>query len=170
MVGDRSLGEGWCTVKKRKPRELEWGETPWDDMPREELLREMQRAYAAVNAARSVLGILQGPDPSAFWKPRGSGYRALAMCTAVTSRVEERFDSESVYRAFYRYAVDVLFAPELGFGWAVCENGHMVGAGNDMRPPTKCFQCKKPMRPIEWRDIERPSPSSGNSDEGSKSQ
>lgn len=138
------------------PIKMKYGQTPWDDMPREELLREMQRAYAAAQAARSALALAAGPSPSAFWGPEGTGGRALAMCEAVTSRVEEKYSSEDVYRAFFRYAVDLLFTPELGHGWNICEKGHMLANVNGS-PMSTCSQCKRPMRRIEWRDIEPPS-------------
>lgn len=141
---------------------LEYGQTPWDDMSREELLREMQRAYAAVDAARSALELSVGSEPVPFWRAGGRGYRALEMCEAVVSRVERQFNSEDVYRAFFRYAVDLLFGPEFGSGWRVCPKGHMLGdtptTEGARRSHRVCSLCDAPMRDIEWRDIQPYSP------------
>jgi hypothetical protein len=161
-----------------KKRKLQFGETPWDTLTREELLREVQRMYAACTSAQSVLAIL-GPVPKTFdvfWNV-GSGRAAADKLDQIIGDVEARFDSESVYRAFFRYACDLLFRPLVlnseekryversrlsppshGFGWRICavpDCGVMTGHDDPRRPEPRCaVEGHGPMRPLEWRDLE----------------
>ena len=56
---------------------LKWGETPGDKLTREELLREVQRMYSAVESARSVMAMHKAYGDSPFWGHVGSGGQAL---------------------------------------------------------------------------------------------
>ena len=141
-------------------RDLNWGETPWDDMPREELVRETQRFYAAIVEAKSILGqSAYGRTAMPFWSSVGMGGRALARATKALEPYEGKWPGETPYRAFFRYAVDLLF-PGMGAGWHICDAcGFMLGSSPDGTPPAGCIDCAykgrtaPPLRPIEWRDL-----------------
>jgi hypothetical protein len=61
--------------------------------------------------------------------------------------------SGQIYRALTRYAVDLLFGPELGSGWHICDaDGTMLGKTRGQSEP-KCIQCGGKMRPIEPKDL-----------------
>src|SRR5579863_5439648 len=89
-------------------KKLQWGETPWDTLSKEELLREVQRMFSALETAQSVLRLVQDTE-SAYWGTQGSGGRALDRVSQVITSVYETYDAESVYRSFFRYASSLLF-------------------------------------------------------------
>ena len=139
-------------------RKLEWGETPWDNMPRAKLLRETQRMYAALVSARSPLAMMQQADPTApFWRLDGTGGKALA-------KVEQAlapYPGEPAYRSFFRYATDLLF-DGLGSGWMVCDKCDCMTAGVTAADrPKDCASCRMkvksepgvPVRPLRWSDL-----------------
>lgn len=139
-----------------EPKRLAWGKSPFDDMDRDELLLWARRMYAACVSARSVMALSMGPEPSSFWKEGGSGFDAMSKADMVVEEIERRFDSESVYRMFYRYADDLLFKPSLGFGWHICPEdgcGQMIGHDDESQPVPTCLKHKTTMRPIVWNDL-----------------
>lgn len=133
---------------------LKWGQTPWDNMSREELLREVQRMFAALTATRSVVAITRHSDPqSPYWSDQGTGGQALLMADeALGPWAKPNSDGEDVYRAFFRCAIDLLFKAPVGPGWMVCETCDEMLANRE-RPPTTCLR-GHPMRKLEWRDLE----------------
>jgi hypothetical protein len=140
-------------------KELRWGETPWDGLPREALLREVQRMYAALVAARSALKCLSDPS-SSFWSPLvGTGGLALVKIQKAVGPVEGEWNdgNEVAYDTFFRYANDLLFGPEVGHGWAACDGcPHLLGGGDAAGKP--CVFCAKDgrraiRRPLEWKDL-----------------
>lgn len=152
-------------------RELEWGETPWDPMSRDDLLREVQRMYAALVRLESIAKLCQIRDEgSPFWGPRGTGGGGLEMARQILEPLHEQHTSENIYRAFFRYAVDLLFQKsgfDIRTGWAVCDKcGQMIGAsaGDEIRDErtlvgTKCSErlpgkCDGVLRALEWKDLE----------------
>lgn len=181
-------------------KRLKWGETPWDGLSREELLRECQRMYAALQSAQSVIkncrisslwhrlpaGIQQDDVHEAleslakvdgYWG-YGVGGKTLEEVRQALSRADE-FDSEDVYRSFFRYATDLLFEDRggmhIGFGWDVCpECGVMIGRSGDGKrhggmacKDTATFGrtdgkvCPGVLRPIEWSDLKPAATQSG---------
>ena len=133
----------------------QWGETPFDDMDREELLRTAQRLWSGMVSARSCLRVFRAIDESSpYWCPQGAGGRALAKMDEVHEALSPDDEaSESIYRSFFRYADDLLFEnATLSSGWMICDKGHMI-ARISGPPLTDCTMCKRPMRPIEWRDL-----------------
>lgn len=146
--------------------DLQWGETPWDALSRDELLREVQRMASALISASSVLRILRAPQPhSLFWTDDGSGAEALVKATAALARIQP-YGNEAVYRAFFRYADDLLFSPPIGRSWAVCPIcGRMFGASIDGRSAVgrACGEilglgtCAGVLRAITWDDL-KPKP------------
>jgi hypothetical protein len=136
-------------------RVLEWGETPWDDMPREQLIRETQRMYAALVAAHGPLAMIKYSDPtSPFWGRGGTGGDALTMVKQALAP----YPDEPAYRSFFRYAVDLLFEG-LGSKWMICEKCEGMTGSYDDRSPTSCVSCRMKdevggvLRPIRWDDL-----------------
>lgn len=145
---------------------LEWGQTPWDNMTREELLREVWRMWVALT---SVAPILEGDEQRSmghpFWGKDGCGGRAMEQARQVIEPIAEVYDTENLYRAFFRYAPDLLFQQRgvrLGFGWAICPVcGDMYGRRADgvEAAGTRCDahglrpNCPGVLRPITWADL-----------------
>jgi hypothetical protein len=148
-------------------KKLKWGETPWDNLTREELLREIQRMYSACVSANSALRLASRGETHGFWGTGGTGGEALEKARQVVDETESDFDGEQIYRCFYRYADDLLFDHSkyrIGFGWAVCPVcGIMFGSGGDGSPAVgrtcKSFmphqECEGVLRPLEWKDLEK---------------
>ena len=129
-----------------------WGRTPWDDLPRDELLRTVQRQWAVLEAVRPILetSASRAEPESRYWGYYGLGGRALSMIRQV-----QRFvDTDQISRYFFQYAVDLLFVDEgaqVRTGWMVCDaDGLMMGGPS---PITQC-RCGGPMRPLAWSDLE----------------
>lgn len=142
--------------------------TPWDNMPREELIREMQKAYSALLSAHSVLLNVKGVSSNqTFWTaPEGRGGRAVSKVEAVFSTYKQQFEDYQFYGEFFRTCDPLLF-PELGENWVICEKcgtmtqstpyydaqkigktcseGNFGGAGN----------CEGILRWMTWADIDR---------------
>src|SRR5258706_7914258 len=98
-------------------KELSYGETPWDDLSEEELLREVQRMYDAVLSLNSALSLVKGPEPASRFWGKGTGGNALKKAAMILDPIRQQYDEEQIYRCFFRYAVDLLFTPELGSSW-----------------------------------------------------
>lgn len=141
---------------------LNWGETPWDSLTREELLREVQRTYIALLHCRSVMKLSRGPnpEPNSFWdSERGTGNRAMAMANQVLNPISAEFSDEEIYRSFFRYAVDLLF-DGLGEGWVVCPKCDiMLGAIEKAGQPCSENGCDGVMRKLQWSVLAKKSPS-----------
>ncbi len=138
--------------------DLAWGQTPWDKLSREDLLRHVQRLYSAVHSSVSTMKALRSADEHArYWSSAGVGGRAIAKAEQADELARGPFLSEAMYHAFYRYADDLLFAPPVGMGWAVCDLGHMTASTEIAR--LTCAICKhqgreaQAMRPITWADL-----------------
>lgn len=140
---------------------LEWGETPWDGLSRETLLREVQRMYCALSASESALNICKMSEPGhPYWTREGTGGRALSKINEITRPIRKRYgwdDSKagSLFRTFTRYANDLLFFHKSD-SWVICIKckcwlGRMP-RGNE-GPIRECSFCHKPTRPITWDDL-----------------
>jgi hypothetical protein len=140
--------------------ELAWGKTPWDDLSREELLREVQRMYSANLSMASTLRLISHGETTGYWSSQGTGGHALAKGEQVRSRVESKYKAESVYRSFFRYADDLLF-DGLGSGWVVCDRcGRMLARGPEGSEfaGSRCIWCDMKgvasvLRPLTWDDL-----------------
>jgi hypothetical protein len=137
--------------KKRFKRasKLKWGETPFDDLSRAELLRLVQAYHSAVVSAQSVIAMHAEGTPSPYWNANGSGGRALAKANELMKLAGERDPdpaSEKIYRSFFRTA-DVLLFPHLRYerfnNWGVNDKGEMCAP----------FKPEEGFRQIEWRDV-----------------
>lgn len=141
-------------------KELNWGETPWDNLPKEELLREVQRMFFALQSADDVLRVFQRQDHP-FWEKSGRGGRALDRAAQVIEPVYEAYDQEDVYRSFYRYAVSLLFEVPDYERWIVCsECGDMQSGGlaasyvgSVCKDAFRRGECQGIMRWLEWKDL-----------------
>lgn len=143
---------------------LKWGETPWDTLSKEELLREVQRTFSALESANSVLRILKTQDEeSPFWGRQGSGGRAVDRASQVIDSVYETYDAESVYRSFFRYATSLLFDVSDEEKWVICPTcGGMWGGKNAVSyagtacskyPIAPNSECIGVLRHLEWSDL-----------------
>jgi len=143
--------------------DLEWGETVWDDLSREELLREVQRMFSALKSAYGVLRqSRRGEESSPFWT-KGVGYWAMTKVEYVLKPfLEDEALDDLLYHCFFRPAETLLFGnhPELGFGWVLCTAGcknmagrRVVGEGEGSAPEN-CPKCGAKMRPFRWSDLE----------------
>ena len=148
---------------RKAQRELEWGQTPWDEMTWPELRREVQRLYSALESARGIMGQHRfAREHSPFWGPEGVGGRAWEKAQQALA---VPFTSESLYRSFYRYADDLLFEDrngvQIGFGWVICPKcGTMRGvdARRDKLIGTPCEHgvpdCTGEVRALQWSDLQ----------------
>ncbi len=146
-------------------KDLNWGETPFDNLSPEDMLRELQRAYSALLSCRSALSMLRGHERTAYWSKEGTGGHAIAKADSVIEPVENEHGSEQIYRSFYRYADDLLFEDcGMRFNWDVCPKcGTMLGAGADGKRhtgqvcsegfPGQAAKCDGVFRPLTWDDL-----------------
>ncbi len=156
-----------------KKKSLKWGETPWDNMTKEELLREVQRMYSALRSLYSVMRMEAdtrehfGGNMLYFGKS-GVGGAALEKGRQVIEPLFEQYDGEEdIYRSFFRYADDLLFDRSTGYmigdGWAICpECGSMYGETSDGKSsvgelcsayPLGKKGCKGVLRALTWDDF-----------------
>jgi hypothetical protein len=144
-------------------KELQWGETHWDNMTGEELLREVQRMYVVIQSQSSIINMIKMANPeSPFWGKEGSGGIALEMARQVLQPIEELYgEREPMFSGFYRYARDLLFdisEYEIGYNWAVCDKcGVMLGNRRNDLIGTPCRlgqnDCSGTFRKLEWDDL-----------------
>jgi len=147
-------------------KHLQYGQTPWDNLSREELLLNVQRMYAALTAAHSVMNLCRHSETTGFWDAkRGSGGKALALSAAVIGPVEEEYHSEEIYRCFFRYATQLLFSWELSdFKWTACDTcPNFYGDDDHLAEELKTLgkPCKDCLargittirRKLEWKDL-----------------
>lgn len=133
---------------------LPFGKTPWDDMPRDELLVEMKRFYSALNDSRCALNILRGEEVVGYWGLRGTGGTAMAKADEAMAPYEDM--AEDLYKAYFRYADDLLFKAPVGFQFGVCLNCKKSFGNYDHDPPRvpgRCTNCGGPMRALCWDDM-----------------
>lgn len=134
---------------------LEWGETPFDDLDRGELLRLVQAYHMAAVSARSALAMLKQPnETSPYWGPDGTGGKALGHLEYLFRHIGYERHSEKMYRSFFRYAGALLFRglASREHRWGVDDvSGEMFapfspGDVSMMKPHRK-------LRALRWRDL-----------------
>lgn len=146
-------------------RKLKWGETPWDTMSKEELLREVQRMFSALQSAESVLSLLKiQNEGSLFWAKQGSGGSALDHTLQVIVPVYKTYDEESMYRSFFRYATSLLFDVSNEQKWLICSACGGMWSGRDIANyiDTACSsypivvdkECRGVLRWLTWKDMQ----------------
>lgn len=136
--------------------EPKFGDSPWDSLSREELLREVWRMASALVTARSALYRYADPHPQFELRDR-----VLSKINTALDRYDQVSD-EVCYHSFFRYANDLLFPPEPGpngsRSWMVCEHcGRMfkeenLGISLDGDP---CPRCNHRLRVMDWDDLKK---------------
>lgn len=141
--------------------ELEWGQTPFDECTREELIQHCARLYSATSALSSAAQMVQ--DKSLFWT-QGSGAEALEKGRQALEVARNGFDADNIYRAYFRYAGDLLFADASGLqlrtGWAVCPVCEQMAStiGGSSYAGKTCSEillgkCSGILRDLSWDDL-----------------
>lgn len=134
----------------KKARDLRWGETPFDDLNRAELLRLVQAYHSAAVSARSILRIGRiGQETSPYWSREGSGGRALAKLDHLVTLCGDggmNAASERIYRSFFRSAIGLLFPglKDKFDDWGVNDKGEWIAPNPG---PERGF------RPVRWSDL-----------------
>lgn len=103
-------------TKAKLLHDPDWGQTPWENLTKEELILECARMWSAVNHARSVLRQIRDTNHP-FWQKDGLGGQALLRSEEIMKDIPE---TEKNYRAFGRYADSCLF--EGTQKWQICDN------------------------------------------------
>lgn len=125
----------------------EWGQTPWENLTKEELILECARMWSVIVLAQPVMAQCQCIS--------GEGVPlALTRAEQVLDDVPE---SDSICRAFFRYADSLLFPadPE----WKICDNCESLWAVRQFPDPGYCHMCKVtkkgefPLRPLTLADL-----------------
>jgi hypothetical protein len=109
---------------------LEFGETPWDNLSKDELLLEVKRLYAAtvsLHGSLSMCADMSRGDPY-FAERTARGYKALRKGEQALAAARRTYSDEDISRAYFRYAGDALFSG-VGDGWMIDDNGRMWAAG-----------------------------------------
>lgn len=142
-------------------RKLLWGETPWDKYRQNDLLKEVWRIYSALNSLYSAVRVATVNDVASYWK-QGMGGAALEKAKQILAPLAAKYTEEEIYRAFFRYADDLLFDCSqhqyLGSNWVVCPQcGRAVGdtkaIGEICKVALRFGDCVGIMRPLEWQDL-----------------
>lgn len=147
-----------------KKQRLEWGQTPWDNMTKEQLLVEIWRMWETVSALNSICSMQRLVDTrhnsnNVYWGTDGVGGASMEMARQVITSVTDRFDSEEVYKAFFRTAGDLLFEPngydKIGVGWVICRAcQRIIGSKDDLGQPCKIDKdCTGVYEQLRWSDI-----------------
>lgn len=152
-------------MKRRKP--LAFGETPFHKMTKKQLITVACQMYAALSRTRSQLAIsketdaLINPHNTPYWGRSGMGGLALEMAVQALEAALFGYARENVYRAFFRYANDLLFDSttyEIGSGWMVCTACKTMLGSRHNRRGMACrevfnSQCTGVLRPLTWDDL-----------------
>jgi hypothetical protein len=151
--------------------ELQWGETPFDKLSREEMRMLLCKLYTALNATSGALAMsraaeLQIDPNSVFWGPHGNGGRIMMMADQALNPIKREFGGdEAISRAYFRYADELLFdwsSIKFGSSWAVCPKcGVMIGYSRDgdSAVGTSCAgtrrggSCTGTLRALSWDDL-----------------
>jgi hypothetical protein len=142
-------------------KELQWGQTPFDECTREELIQHCARLYSATSALSSVAGMLK--DNSGFWR-HGTGGEAVEKGRQALELARNGYDDANIRRAHLRYAESFLFADapglELRSDWNLCPDcGQMI---SPMIGPSKAGKlcsdvfsgnCSGVLRELSWDDL-----------------
>jgi hypothetical protein len=145
-------------------KELGWGQTPWDNLSREELLREVQRMWSCIVSVDTCLKLNKlnnayenGGICSSYWTC-GTGYEALNKTSYIINKIKKDYDLEDVYRAFFRYADDLLFE-KVGVNWYCCPKCRMMIGNRNMlenmicKEHTLSINCDGILRKFCWDDL-----------------
>lgn len=143
-------------------KKLEYGETPWDDLNKEELLLLVKKMYSALNSDLNVLNAVNNPD-SLFWSNDGPGECALEKTKQIIDKIHSEYSSENIFRAYFRYANDLLFNNDKN-KWCICplcgelikdrkSINFLIGKKCGEIIPKKTGYCEGILRPITYEDL-----------------
>jgi hypothetical protein len=164
-VSDEREAEQWPPARGlpgqrryKRASQLNWGETPFDDLDRAELLRLVQAYHAAAVSARGVLHLVKiKEEDNPFWGRSGSGGRALAGLEYLIFRSGDgkaNGASEKIYRSFFRQAYGLLFPAiaEAEDLWGIDDTtGHMFAP---FKPGERAkFGGEGKLRALKWSDL-----------------
>ncbi len=112
-------------------RKLEWGQTPFDNLSRAELLRLVQAYHSALASHVWPMQLMRrGNEQSLFWKRRGLGFKAVSKANALMKLCGwDRDGGERMSRSFFRYADDLMFPHLSAEKWTVYPDGSMTRPG-----------------------------------------
>lgn len=144
-------------------RKLEWGQTPFDECTREELIQHCARLYSATTALSSVAQMVQ--DESLFWT-KGSGAVAVEKGRQAIESAQNGYEAENIHNAYLRYAADLLFAEtpdlEVRNGWVICSVCKQVvsSCGGSSNAGKACREviplgCTGVLHELSWDDLKR---------------
>lgn len=129
-----------------RPEELAFGQTPFDQLDRGELLRLVQAHHQANMTARVVLEMLRKPHADhPFWKPGGLGHEAHQRMEVLVRLARDGGaddNSLAIYNRFFRQAGALLFPTAHGpyDVWGINAAGHWStpdpGPDRGYRPAT----------------------------------
>ena len=146
---------------------LAFGETPWDNLSKEELLLEVKRLYSAVVSLDSSLTMcasMSRGDPY-FHDRKSRGYRALRKGEQALAAARRTYTDEEIARAHIRYVDDLLFSG-VGEGWMLDDTGRMVAVGPEratmfhgmQAEQTGVFGVTGTLRMLTWEDLKPQDP------------
>jgi hypothetical protein len=159
-----------------RKKSLKWGETPWDNMSQEELLREVQRIYSACRSLYSVVRMDADMKErfggnTVYYSQTGVGGAALEKGRQVIDALFEKYKEgeHDLFSSFFRYADDLLFDTSTGYDflrkeWHICtECRTMLGENSRGRKllGAKCSDvfglktCNGTYRLITWDDLKK---------------
>lgn len=120
------------------PTKLQWGESQFAHMSKEELVPLVEMMYMAISSADWVLTCLHRLHPESGYWTVGAGARAKERTSQVLDAVELLHDHDDAYRAFFRYADSVMFKRSPSNPpWFICDRClNMIHRGDDVDPPT----------------------------------
>lgn len=152
-------------------KQLEFGQSPFDHLSREQLLIQCQRMYSATVSLVDVAEIHKFPHKDSLYWTVGSGASALERGRQALAAAEQDFDDESIYFSFFQMANNILFEDkgnlQVGNGMVVCAScGMTVGLSSDEPLPVgrKCQDlrpsgaCEGILRKIDWQDLKPKNP------------
>lgn len=142
---------------------LEYGQTPWDDLSKEELLLEVKRLYSATVSLYSSLKMcadMSRGDPY-FTDRRSRGYKALSKGEQAMLAAQRSYQPGEVYSCYFRYADDLLFSG-VGDGWLIDSTGrlgaispeHAAQYDGSEASVSGMYGMTGVIRKITWQDLE----------------
>ena len=104
------------------PREkikMKWGQTPFDLMSESEVRETAKVMFAALESTYGVLNIQSYRSKDPYWQ-RGYGGKAFRRVRSIIEGIRGKYDEESIYRMYYRYACSLMFGDSDAEPWLIC--------------------------------------------------
>jgi|GEM_PF-3639796 len=143
----------------RKAERLKYGQTPFDKLPKKQLLRLVCMYHSALVSTASNLRMSRvGQEAHPYWDSiRGSGGRSIAKAEYLERLAGGASDvgREKIYRCFYRSADQVLFPGlnERRGPWYICETCKQMASRMEDGAPSRFCKCSGAWRPFTLADI-----------------